>query len=443
MHLYITIGIFIFALSNSFANDFPLTFYSHQDNLVQRAGASPVFYSPSLDAELFDGDCHGAIFLQCQTVQQLAKPLQDVATMQGHRHLTPPTTRPSTNASSISSKSILNKSLSLASQTSPTRWAICQSTTDCATTTNPALFGHKQNSFVSSPQSPKRLGTKTLSKMKRIEVNIGDRFGRLTVVHELPRTFKPSGQSMRRFLFQCDCGNQVENSFSQVRSGKTVSCGCRMREAAKEYVDGKKLDMVGKTFGHLTVIAEVQNYYSKKGRADRNFLCRCDCGNEVEKYLSGLVNKKFTSCGKGCVNIPHRMSGTPIKQSYHHMMQRCNDPENKSYKNYGGRGIKICERWSTFSAFLEDMKATWFPGATLERNEVNGDYTPENCRWIPMSEQSKNRRCVNHFQIGDKLMTFQEIAAISSVQLKTIKARFYAGWNIHDAMNTPVYNRRN
>jgi hypothetical protein len=137
------------------------------------------------------------------------------------------------------------------------------------------------------------------------------------------------------------------------------------------------------------------------------------------------------------------MTGTPIQQSYYHMLQRCNDPDNKSFKYYGGRGIKVCERWSTFSAFLEDMKATWFPGATIERDDVNGDYTPTNCKWIPMSEQSKNRRCVNHFQIGDRLMTFNEIAAISSIKLKTIKARFYAGWSIHDAMNTPVFNRRN
>jgi len=437
MHLYITIGIFIFALSNNFANDFPLTFYSHQDNLVQRAGASPVFYSPSLDAELFDGDCHGAIFSQCQTTQQLAKPLQDVATMQGHRHLTPPTTRPSTNASSISSKSILNKSLSLASQTSPTRWAICQSTTDCATTTNPALFGHKQNSFVSSPQSPKRLGTKTLSKMKRIEINPGDRFGSLTVLYELPRRFKPSGQSMRSFLLKCDCGKEVQKSVAAISIGSATSCGCDV------YRQRKKSEIIGSVFGRLTVISELPTYRFKSGRADRLFLCRCECGNEVEKYYAGLRIGMFTSCGKGCVNTPHRMGGTSIQRIYYHMLRRCNNPTHKSYPYYGERGIKICEKWSTFSGFLEDMKDSYFPGASIERIDVNGNYEPSNCKWIPINEQSKNRRCVNHFQIGDKLMTFQEIAAISSVKLKTIKARFYAGWNIHDAMNTPVFNRRN
>lgn len=82
----------------------------------------------------------------------------------------------------------------------------------------------------------------------------------------------------------------------------------------------------------------------------------------------------------------------PMYWSWHQMIQRCTNPNNKSYRNYGGRGIGVYREWRVFARFTRDMGKSYFPGATIERKNVNGNYEPGNCCWIPKSAQAKNRR---------------------------------------------------
>ncbi len=151
-------------------------------------------------------------------------------------------------------------------------------------------------------------------------------------------------------------------------------------------------DLTGRRFGKLKV-KEMAKY--RKGRRVV-WTCECDCGNIIDIPGVNLTKKNGTkSCG--CICRKHGMFGTRIYGVWRSMKERCYVESNISYHNYGGRGITVCDEWQEFIPFMEWAYANGYDETaergecTLDRIDVNGNYEPSNCRWVPMSVQSNNR----------------------------------------------------
>ena len=172
-------------------------------------------------------------------------------------------------------------------------------------------------------------------------------------------------------------------------------------------VSVKKNELIGLKFQRLMVIAD-------GGRCKKQnilWLCRCDCGNETTVRGYDLKSGKVKSCGcynrEKQSNLKHGQAGSgkkrnPVYSIWASLIQRCVNPNDRSWKHYGGRGIAVCDRWrESFENFLADMGERPTPKHSIDRIDVNGNYEPGNCRWATVSEQNLNRRNNTLITVGD------------------------------------------
>jgi hypothetical protein len=205
-------------------------------------------------------------------------------------------------------------------------------------------------------------------------------------------------------------------------------------------------DLTGQRFGRLVALGFAGLMrVGKQGVTRATWLCRCDCGNELVVVSGRLVSGVTQSCGclmRQRVSEAHRthgMSGTPEHAAWLNIRNRCRNPNTTHYADYGGRGIKVCDRWrDSFADFFADMGPRPSANHTIDRIDNGGDYEPGNCRWATMSEQCNNRRTCRNLTFQGETHTVTEWAQIRGIAVDTLLARVRLGWSVERALTTPV-----
>lgn len=253
--------------------------------------------------------------------------------------------------------------------------------------------------------------------MARGENIINKRFGRLTVID-----FDHMDRGAY-YLCECDCGNRKVISRNNLVTGNSTSCGCKKYELRTE-------DITGKRFGRLTVLGF--DHMDRWGSS--YWMCECDCGDTTVVSRKHLLDGHVTSCG--CWNVDshvtHGFSDNVLYHTWVSMRQRCNNPKQTSYENYGGRGITVCDDWDDFENFRDWAISNGYSNElTIDRINNDDGYYPENCRWVDNKTQANNRRTNRLVTYSGNTHTVSEWARIMNVNYSTLLTRVKRG-NMQD-----------
>lgn len=199
---------------------------------------------------------------------------------------------------------------------------------------------------------------------------------------------------------------------------------------------GQVVRLTGKRFGSLVVL-------SRAGRQKRyiTWLCRCDCGAEREVSGHNLRRGRTKNCSAKLHKVERPPSITAQYkseyQSWINMRARCLDTKHKKYLIYGARGITICERWNEFKNFMLDMGRKADPKFTIEREDVNGNYEPANCRWISRKDQGRNKRNSVFVTYQNKKVLLIDLVEELGLSRPLVYERLKLGWTLAQAIALP------
>ena len=268
----------------------------------------------------------------------------------------------------------------------------------------------------------------------------GQKYGRLTVIEKAIPHITPKGRKIYMWKCICDCGNETVVSTSGLRGKQVQSCGCLQRERVHEAIFD---DISGKRFGRLVAVSPMNKgkiFYWK---------CKCDCGNTAEVLPQHLKRGLIKSCG--CLrtdvsaqkNKKHGMSKTRIYKEWKGIKERCFNKNSNAFKNYGERGITVCTEWLGENGFENFYKWAfsngYSDGLTIERKNVNGNYCPENCCWIPLPQQALNTRSNVILEYNGESKPLAQWAKEYGINYAVFHARVRRyGWSIERALHEPV-----
>jgi hypothetical protein len=231
------------------------------------------------------------------------------------------------------------------------------------------------------------------------------RFGKWTVIG-LDNSAPTGDGKSSKWICKCDCGIEKSVFGKSLRNGNSQSCGHE-----------KKDDLVGQKFGTLIVIREDL----ERKTLNRKWICQCiECGKLISVIGGSLKNGRTINCG--CRYLRLYTNYYHEYKIWKEMIRRCENNKCNSYKNYGGRGIKVCDRWQVFKNFYVDMGQKP-EGMSIDRKDVNGDYCPENCRWATDFTQANNRRDNVFIEYGDINITIAQWARLLDIIPRVIYDR--------------------
>lgn len=271
----------------------------------------------------------------------------------------------------------------------------------------------------------------------RLDNLAGDKYERLTLVHELPGQAGPP--TNRLWHCKCDCGNTKDTTLMRMRRGVTRSCGCLISDSLVK----TKLH-AGDKFNLLTLV-------SKFTKSDRRTYWNviCDCGTEKVVYQNHVISGATRSCGchksrtTAERNRTHDMSHTVTYHSWAAAKARTTCETNSYWDRYGGRGITFSERWQSFENFLEDMGERP-EGTSLDRIDNSKGYSKENCRWATDTEQARNKRNNRLLSYRGRNITLAEAVDITGLEYGTVQARLGSyGWTEAEALESEDFGPPN
>ena len=197
---------------------------------------------------------------------------------------------------------------------------------------------------------------------------------------------------------------------------------------------GSVKNIIGKRYGRLVVLEYCGSSMWK---------CLCDCGNVVNVRTNSLTGTRINTRSCGCLHkdkvTKHGRHKTRIYRIWGEMRSRCHNPQNDNYNSYGGRGIKICNEWADFKKFyLWSVENGYSDKLTLDRIDVNGDYSPQNCRWATSKQQANNRRNNHYMSLNGQTKTVTEWANEYGIVPTTLLSRLRKGIQLEVALTMPL-----